>query len=267
MAFPDLGTQFVVHDAPPTISSEEIGVTGRSVSVRAPRSLMILALLATLPLACAARIGKNAAAGAMAEMRQQSAKGAPPASVAAENAVAGAMAAFDTPEQQARIQRLVEKAAAGATAALEDPEQQARMQRMVSETVAAMTRTAVGDASDQLVTELGADGSGPLAVSLSRTGERVSASVAGGMVGGVVGGVGNQLAALVPECTGPNRAACLEQRLQETTRTTAATFSKGVRDSLGWQLLLVAFALGIGGGAFGSWLWSLRHERRSFRTA
>ena len=229
--------------------------------------LRFIALLAALPLGCAARIGKNAAAGAMAEMRQQSANGGPPASVAAGNAVAGAMAAFDTPEQQARIQRLVSQAAAGAMTALDDPEQQARMQRMVSQTIAAITRTTVDDASAQLVAELGPDGAGPLAVSLSQTGQRVAASVAGGVVGGVVGGVGKELAALVPECTGPNRAACLEQRLQETTRTTAATFSGGVRDSLGWQLLLVAFALGIVGGALGSWLWALRHERRSFRTA
>jgi len=86
-------------------------------------------------------------------------------------------------------------------------------------------------------------------------------------VGGVAGGVGNELAALVPECTGPNRAACLEQRLQQTTRTTAATFTKGVRDSLGWQLLFVAFVLGLLGGALGSWLWSLHQVRRSWRTA
>ena len=173
------------------------------------------------------------------------------------------MAAFDTPEQQARIQRLVSQAAAGAMAALANPEQQGRIQRLVSETVAAVTRSAVEDASTQLVAELGPDGSGPLAVSLSRAGERVSASVAGG----VVGGVGNELALLVPECSGPNRVACLEQRLQETTRTTAATFSKGVRDSIGWQLVLLAFALGIAGGALGSWLWSLRHQRHTWRTA
>ena len=111
--------------------------------------------------------------------------------------------------------------------------------------------------------ELGPDGSGPLAVSLSQTGQRVSASV----VAGVAGGVGSELAALAPECTGPKRAACLAERLQQTTRTTAATFTKGVRDSLGWQLLFVAFVLGALGGALGSWLWSLRALRRSWRTA
>jgi hypothetical protein len=247
------------------------------------RRLMIVALLAVLPVACAGRIGKNAAAGAMAEMRQQSANGEqPPASVAGGNAVAGALAALDTPEQQARLQRLLSRAAAGALAALDTPEQEAHMQRLVSQMVAAVTRSVVedssaelsravatatrsvvADASAQLMAELGQNGSGPLAVSLSQTGARVSASV----VGGVAGGVGNELGALVPACTGPNRAACLEERLQQTTRTTAASFTKGVRDSLGWQLLFVAFVLGALGGALGSWLWSLRQVRRSWRTA
>jgi hypothetical protein len=151
--------------------------------------------------------------------------------------------------------------------ALDDPEQQARIQRMIAAAVAQVTRTMIDDASAELVAQLGPDGSGPLAVSLSQAGQRVSTSVAGGVVGGVVGGVGTQLASLLPECSGPNRAACLQQRLQETTRTTAASFSKGVRDSIGWQFLLLAFALGAVGGALGSWLWSLRAVRRSFRTA
>jgi hypothetical protein len=251
--------------------------------MKMPWRLTIVALLAVIPVGCAARIGRNAAAGAMAEMRQQSANGGPPpARVAAENAVAGALAALDTPEQQARIQRLVSQAAAGALAALETPEQQARMQRLVLQTVAAVTRSvvedssaelsravaavtrsAVDEASAELTAQLGPNGSGPLGVGMMQVGERLSASVAKG----AVGGMNDQLTALLPECTGPNRAACLEQRLQQTTRTTAATFTKGVRDSIGWQLLFVAFVLGASGGALGSWLWSLRQVRRSWRTA
>ena len=59
----------------------------------------------------------------------------------------------------------------------------------------------------------------------------------------------------------------MQQRLQHATRSTAASFSKGVRDSIGWQFLLLAFVLGAAGGALGSWLWSLRVARRSWRTA
>jgi hypothetical protein len=217
--------------------------SGRSLRDR--RRVLTLVLLACLPWGCAERIGQKAAEGAMKSMREEAANptGRPASEIAAERAVQGAMKALD------------------------DPEQQARIQKMISAAVAAVTRTMVEDASAQLMAELGPNGSGPLAVSMSQAGQRVSASVAGGVVGGVVGGMETQLASLVPECSGPNRAACLQQRLQETTRTTAASFSRGVRDSIGWQFLLLAFALGAVGGALGSWLWSLRTARRSWRTA
>lgn len=209
--------------------------------LRERRRLLLLVVLGSLPGACAARIGQKAAEGAVKTMREEAENpsGTPASQLAAERAVQGALGALD------------------------DPEQQARIQRMVSQAVAAVTRTMVEDASAELVAQLGEDGSGPLAASLSQAGQRVSASVAGG----VVDGVGNELSALLPECSGPNRAACLQQRLQETTRTTAASFSKGVRDTIGWQFLLVAFALGAAGGALGSWLWSLRVARRSWRAA
>jgi hypothetical protein len=215
-------------------------MSGRSL--RGKRRLLALVVLGTLPWGCAERIGQKAAEGAMKSMREEAANptGTPPSQIAAQNAVKGAINTLD------------------------DPEQQARIQKMVSEAVAAVTRTMVEDASAELVAQLGPDGSGPLAVSLSQAGQRISASVAGG----VVRGAGAELATeLVPECSGPNRAACLQQRLQETTRNTGALFSKGVRDSIGWQFLLFAFVLGAAGGALGSWLWSIRVARRSWRTA
>jgi hypothetical protein len=111
-----------------------------------------------------------------------------------------------------------------------------------------------------MVVSLGPDGRGPLAVSLSRTGEQA--------VTNAVGGLGTQLATLVPECTGPDQLACIEQRLQRTAHATAASFTSGVKESIGWQVLLVAFGLGAGGGVLGAWLWSLRHyRRRSLRMA
>jgi hypothetical protein len=212
---------------------------------RAVGRLLLIAALASLPGACVERIGRKAAEGAMVSIRDQAGNrtGPPPAQVVAERAVQGAMNALD------------------------DPEQQARIQRMVAAAVAQVTRTMVDEASAELVAQLGPNGSGPLGASLSQAGQRVSTSVADGVVGGVVGSLGSELASLVPECAGPNRAACLQQRLQETTRTTAASFSKGLRDSIGWQFVLLAFALGAAGGALGSWLWSLRVARRSFRTA
>jgi len=96
------------------------------------------------------------------------------------------------------------------------------------------------------------------AVSIKRTGEQLTSSV----TSSVTDQVGSELAALVPECPGPDRLACLERRLQQTARVTATSFTTGVKDSIGWQILLVAFALGAGGGVLGAWLWSLRHYRR-----
>jgi hypothetical protein len=220
-----------------------IPIPGRSL--RGNRCLLAFLVIAGLPWACAERLGSKVAQGAMKTIREEQ-----------ENPTG-------TPQGQIAAERVVK----GVITGLEDPEQQARIQKMVSDAVAAMTRTMVEDASSALVAQLGEDGSGPLAVSLSQTGQRVSASVAGGVVGAVGNELNTQLAALMPECTGPNRAACLQQRLQDATRTTAASFSKGVRDTIGWQFLLLAFALGVVGGALGSWLWSLRVARRSWRTA
>ena len=111
-----------------------------------------------------------------------------------------------------------------------------------------------------MIAELGPNGEGPLSMSLAKAGERISAAA--------VDSTGTELAALFPDCAGPDRLACIEQRLQHTARSTAASFTSGVKDSIGWQLLLLMFALGALGGVLGAWLWSLRPvRRRDFRTA
>jgi hypothetical protein len=204
---------------------------------RCARGLVVVAALAGFAPACAHRIGKEAARGAAAEMRRQSnSPDGPPMQVAGANAVEGAVRALDAPEQRAAIDR------------------------MITQAVSAAATAAVRDATQQFIEQLGPDGQGPLAVSLTRTSERVSASA--------VGSVGGELARLLPECAGPDQMGCIERRLQQTARTTAASFTTGIKDSVGWQFLLIAFALGVGGGAIGAWLWSLRGvRRRTLRTA
>jgi hypothetical protein len=241
------------------------------------RQLCLVAALVSVASACAHRAGREATQGALAELQEQQAQanargGPPPSAIIAHNTIDGVMTALDTPEQQARIQRLVSLAVAAATKTVvaDMSDQLAAASRTmvdsVSEQLAGATRNVVDEMTDQLIAELGPDGSGRLAVSLSQAGQRVATSVAGGMVGGVANGVNLQLDTLFPDCTGSNRAACLNDKLQQTARTTAASFSKGVHDTIGWQLLVAAFALGAAGGVIGSWLVSLRHERRSFRT-
>ena len=209
--------------------------------LRGKRYLLALVALGSLPWACVERIGQKAAEGALKSMREE----------------------VNNPTGPSPSQLAGERMTKGVINALDDPEQQARIQKMVSQAVAAVTRTMVEDASAELVAQLGPDGRGPLTASLSEATERIYNSAAAGLAGGV----GSQLASLVPECSGPDRSACLQRRLQETTRSTAASFSKGVRDSIGWQFLLLAFMLGAVGGALGSWLLSLRVSRRSWRTA
>ena len=202
------------------------------------RGLVVVAALAALAPACAHRIGQKAAEGAVTELKKQSAEHPEeaPMQIAAANAVEGAVRALDTPEERAAIER------------------------MITQAVSAAATTAVRDATQQFIEQLGPDGRGPLAVSLVRTSERISSSA--------VGSVGSELAALLPECTGPDQMSCIERRLQQTARTTAASFTTGIKDSMGWHFLLIAFALGVGGGAIGAWLWSLRPvRRRTFRTA
>jgi hypothetical protein len=213
-------------------------VTRRQAVRQVARGLVAMGMLAAIDAGCAERMGKRAAAGAVAEMRAQS-KANP---------------------NEPQVQKTAAKAVEGAVTELASPAEVARIEHMVSEAASAAATTAVADATRQLMLELGADGEGPLAVSFARTGERVSAAA--------VGSLSSELLALAPECAGPDPLDCLEKRLQQTARATAASFSAGVRETLGWQLLLVAFGLGAGGGVLGAWLWSMRDvRRRSLRTA
>jgi hypothetical protein len=205
---------------------------GRAVG-RSARGIALIAALAGVGSGCAGLMGKRAAEGAVKAIEEQDAD-------------------KDPRHQIARV--AAERAVEGAVSALEEPAQRAVIQRLVNEAVSAAATLAVEKATRQMVAELGPDGDGPLAVSLSRTGERVSAAA--------VGGVGSEIAQLAPECVGLDPLGCLERRLQRTARSTAASFTAGVKDTAGWQLLLVAFVLGACGGLLAAWLWSLRHLRR-----
>jgi hypothetical protein len=213
-------------------SSMATGESGRASIVLAALVFGVCSLSA-----CAHRMGEQAAKGMMSGIQAQ--KTADPdhqvSRVAAGRAVEGALAALDGPEQREQIARVL------------------------SEAMSEAVHAAVQDATRQLVTELGPDGEGPLAVSLANTGARISA--------GVVGGARGELLALFPACAGPDARACIELELQQIARSTAAGFTKGVRDNLGWPLLIAAFAFGLTGGVLVTWLWSHRPQRRVLRHA
>jgi len=205
------------------------------------RRLALVALAAATLTGCAEHIGKSSTAGAIGEFERER-----------------AVADKDKSKQVLRVAG--ERAVEGAVAALDEPEQREAIQRLISDAVAAATAAAVREATTNMIAELGPEGRGPLGVSLARTSEQVSSAA--------VGGIGAELAGLIPECNGPDRMDCIERRLQQTARTTAASFTSGVKESIGWHLLFIMFVLGAAGGVLGAWLWSLRPvRRRDFRTA
>jgi hypothetical protein len=74
----------------------------------------------------------------------------------------------------------------------------------------------------------------------------------------VIAGARQGLADAVPACGGRDPAGCLQAYLHDLARSSAVGFTGGVRDTIGWSVLFLAFALGVAGGVVGSWLWSLR---------
>lgn len=203
------------------------------------RALVVFATLAfaVFGSACAHRMGKQSAKGVIESLNAQAS--ADPnkqlSRVAAGRAVEGALSAFDEPEQREQIRSLV------------------------SEVMSAAMQTAVEDATRQLVVELGPDGDGRLTASLANASSRIAA--------GVVSGARSEMMAMFPDCTGSDPRGCIERQLQEMARSTAAGFTKGVRESLGLPALFLAFVLGVAGGVFGTWLMTRRPQRRVLRTA
>lgn len=178
--------------------------------------------------ACAERFGKRAVAGAAEGMRQQRANNPDerPVRQVSQQAMEGALESLDTPEQRERIQSLVALA------------------------VSEAARVAVRDATRELILELGPDGRGQLAMSVAGTGEQATRAA---LVGARQG-----LAEALPACAGRDPFECLQAHLHDLARSSAVGFTSGLRETLGWPLLLLAFAVGVVGGVLGSWLWSLR---------
>jgi len=262
----------------------------------------IAAALALLTGACAHQMGKNAAMGAAQEVANSQAANADDPSrqvsrVFAERATEGALAALDAPEQRDRIQRLVDLAAAraieGSVAALDAPAQRERIQQVVSGAVAQavasafevatkgpggeragvtgepgvspvallmgqVARKAVDDAVRGLVADLGSHGQGPLAVSIAGTAKNASAAAMGGAL--------DQLHELFPGCGGPDAVACVNRQIATMSQSAAIGFSAGLRQTIGWALLIFAGLIGLLMGLLSHWLWSHRAHAQQLRT-
>ena len=230
--------------------------------------------LALLGLSCAHEMGKNAITGAATQVQKgQTANADDPsqqiARVMSERAVAGAIAALDAPEQRAKINQVVSEAVNRAVAsafrtATEVPQGEnaglagERGVSPIALLMAQAARTAVEDSIRGLIRDLGGNGEGPLAESLAGTGKTVSAAVVGGAV--------DKLTDLFPGCRGPDAIACVDRQIQDMSRSAGTGFSGGVRDSIGWPLLIGAGLIGLLAGLLGHWLWSLRSNGRVLHT-
>jgi hypothetical protein len=234
-----------------------------------------LTLVASSGLSCAEHMANRAAAGAttgfQAKLKEADTDPTKQAArVAGHRAVAGALEEIDDPKQRERIRRAVDEAvsqavaSALATAIGRHPAAKAATpggapggQSPAEVLAGQIARAAAANAIRKLTIELGDEGR--LGTTLAGAGQRLSASV--------VEGASTKLADLVPGCSGPDAPACRERRLRELTHAAGAGFSSGIRDTLGWPLLIVAAALGGLAGASAHRLWTGRRRARQLRAA
>jgi hypothetical protein len=230
--------------------------------------------LTVLATACAGRMGKNAAMGAAQEVANNQAANADDPSrqvsrVFAQRATEGAIAALDDPQQRARIQQVINAAVAEAvatafrtaTAVPRGAGAGVAGQPGVSPVALLMgqaARSAVDDAIRGLVADLGSHGEGPLAASIAGTGKNVSAAVVGSAL--------EQLDELFPGCRGPDAVACVNRQIASMSQSAAVGFSAGLRQTIGWALLIFAGLIGLLMGLLSHWLWSQRGHAQVLRT-
>jgi hypothetical protein len=215
-------------------------------------------------------MGKNAATGATQVVAQGQAENANDPSrqvsrVFAERAMEGAIAALDAPEQRARIQQVVDAAVAQAVATAFRAVGEATREEVAGvsgQQLALVTgkvaRTAADEALRGLVAELGSHGEGPLGASLAATGKNVSAAAVGGAL--------DQLNQLFPGCRGADAVACVNRQIASMSQSAAIGFAAGLRQTIGWALLIFAGLIGLLMGVLSHWLWSQRGHHQVLRT-
>ena len=189
-------------------------------------------------------------------------KGCPHGECVASAMVRGALAQLHTPAQRAQLSAMIRSVVEDVIAEASSPEQLAQI-RLITETAARSAvqgflgtngqMPTVGSLTDQTLgavrNSLGATGEGPLATSLAATAERVSASTVRGIRGE---------AGLFPECTGPDRARCVDERLTALSRAASIGVRDGLRGLVALPLLALSFVLGLIVAVLMSWLWTHR---------
>jgi hypothetical protein len=169
-------------------------------------------LLAT---ACAHQAGRQATAGAMEHLTEQSEATPPdqrPSAVVGGRVVEAAVATLSEPTQVERLSRVMETTAERAGA-------------QAGEAVTAAMLARLGEA-------LGAHGEGPMGDQLVALAQNTARAAGGGV-----------LDSLAPGCNRDD-PACLEQRVSELSRRAGAGFMAGIKAELGLAALALAFVIG-----------------------
>jgi hypothetical protein len=236
------------------------------------RAARLTPVFVALVLGCAHRAGRGVAESALESTQEEQSHASGEkqiARVAGERAAEGAVAALDDPAQQERIRRIVDAAVARAVAsALEaalappastgaTPPGGAPARGAAAIVAGQVGRAATDDALGRVAAQLGNEG--PLRQSLVTTGAIATDAA-----------VGAALTEIFPGCVGDDAAAaaCRRGRMQDFTRSTAASITAGVRDSIGWPLLLLAALVGAMTGVLLHWALTARHRGpRAFRPA
>ena len=82
----------------------------------------------------------------------------------------------------------------------------------------------------------------------------------------MVGSALDQLNELFPGCRGPDAVACVNRQIASMSQSAAIGFSAGLRQTIGWALLIFAGLIGLLMGLLSHWLWSQRGHAQVLRT-
>lgn len=224
-----------------------------------PLSLLLLA--AALGPACVHKAGQEAAAGAVAGLREEEVTRL--AGKAGHRLAAGIVEELSKKEQQQRVREITGAAASGAfEGATGVPPGPWGGPAGVGGAGAAPTcgaglggsgpaaRGPAGLLAKEVGTRLvdsaaarleqhlgGGGGQGPLSTSLAATFQNLSSSV--------VRGAADEAARAFPECEGEDRVGCIKQHVEQVARDAGKHVAQGIVEGIGVWPFVIAFALGI----------------------
>jgi hypothetical protein len=229
----------------------------------APAALALALVTAMSAMSgCARHVSSRAMGGALDTFKESVGEDAPagqaPMETIAGRAVDGAVAHLQSPAQIAALRRVVHAAATQAVTSALDAAARPVMGtgggrvELLAESTATAVRTSL---SEGLVSDLGSQGHGPLAASLSATAHHAAAAATDGA-----------LARLLPGCTAQD-PECLDRRVAELSHDAAAGFMRGVREAIETTALILAFVAGLGCATIAALAIALLRRRRQDEAA